>query len=48
MYVIKPQNTHVEVVVVLAAQSCPTLCEPMDCSLSSSSVLEILQARIVK
>ena len=28
------------------AQLCPTLCDPMDCSLSGSSVYEILQARI--
>ena len=27
-------------------QSCPTLCDPMDCSLPSSSVHGILQARI--
>ena len=31
---------------VLAAQSCPTLCNPMDCSLPGSSVHGILQARI--
>ena len=29
-------------------QSCPTLCDPMDCSPSGSSVLGILQARIVE
>ena len=29
-------------------QSCPTLCYPMDCSLSCSSVPEILQARILE
>ena len=28
------------------AQSCPTLCDPMDCSLSGSFVHGILQARI--
>ena len=27
-------------------QSCPTLCDPMDCSLPGSSVHGILQARI--
>ena len=48
MYVIKPQNTHVVVVVVVVAQSCPTLCDPMDCSLSSSSVHGILQAKILE
>ena len=30
------------------AQSCPTLCDPMDCSLPGSSVHEILQARILE
>ena len=30
------------------AQSCRTLCDPMDCSLSGSSVHGILQARIVE
>ena len=28
--------------------SCPTLCDPMDCSLPGSSVHEILQARILE
>ena len=31
---------------VLVAQLCPTLCNPMDCSPSGSSVHEIFQARI--
>ena len=30
------------------AQSCPTLCEPKDCSLPGSSVHGILQARILE
>ena len=30
------------------AQSCPTLCDPMDCSLPGSSVHWILQARILE
>ena len=30
------------------AQSCPTLCDPMDCSLPDSSVQRILQARILE
>ena len=29
-------------------QSCPSLCNPMDCSLPGSSVHEILQARILE
>ena len=33
-------------VKVLVAQSCPTLCNPMDCSLPGSSVHGIFQARI--
>ena len=35
-------------VCVLVAQLCPTLCDPMDCSPSDSSVLGILQARILE
>ena len=34
--------------VVLVAQSYPTLCNPMDCSLPGSSVHGILQARILE
>ena len=33
---------------VLVAQSCPTLCDPMDCSPPGSSVHGILQARILE
>ena len=35
-------------VCVLVAQLCLTLCDPMDCRLSGSSVHEILQARILE
>ena len=35
-------------VCVLIAWLCPTLCDPMDCSSLDSSVLGILQARILK
>ena len=35
-------------VAVLVTQSCPILCNPMDCSLPGSSVHEILQARILE
>ena len=30
------------------AQSCPTLCDPMDCNLSGSSVHRIFQARVLE
>ena len=30
------------------AQSCPTLCDPMDCSLQRSSVRGIIQARVLE
>ena len=30
------------------AQSCPTLCDPMDCSLPGSSICGIFQARILQ
>ena len=33
---------------VLVAQSCLTLCNPMDCSLPVSSVHEIFQAKILE
>ena len=33
---------------VLSHQSCPTLCNPMDCSPPGSSVHGILQARILE
>ena len=35
-------------VKVLVTWSCPTLCDPMDCSLPGSSVHGILQARILE
>ena len=34
-------------VKVLVTQSCPTLCDPMDCSLPGSSVHGILQAGVL-
>ena len=33
---------------VLVAQSCPTLCDPMDCNQPGSSVCGILQARVLE
>ena len=35
-------------VKVLVALLCPTCCDPMDCSPSGSSVLGILQARLLE
>ena len=35
-------------VKMLVTQSCPTLCDPMGCSLPGSSVHGILQARILE
>ena len=35
-------------VKVLISQWCPSLCDPMDCSLPGSSVHGILQARILE
>ena len=37
-----------EKVKMLVTQSCPTLCDPMDCSSPGSSVHGILQARILE
>ena len=36
------------VLLCLVAQLCPTLCDPMDCSSSGSSIIGILQARILE
>ena len=43
VYNVKERKVESEV-----AQSCPTLCYPMDCSLPGSSVLGIFQARILE
>ena len=45
------KNRGISAVAAAAAkslQSCPTLCDPMDCSLPGFSVHEILQARILE
>ena len=39
-------NSLSKFILVLVTQSCPTLCDPMDCSPSGFSVHGILQARI--
>ena len=36
------------IVICVVAKSCPTLCDPMDCSLPGSCVHGIFQARILK
>ena len=40
IYYIFPLIKIFESVMVLVTQSCPTLCNPMDCSLPDSSVME--------
>ena len=45
---IKILSYHVVYLKVLVIQSCPTLCDPVDCSLPGFSVHEILQARILE
>ena len=42
------ENTKVQKVKVLVAQSCSTLCDPTDCSPPGSSVHGILQARTLE
>ena len=42
------KDTLVVVVILLDAQLCLTLCDPMDCSPPSSSVHGISQARILE
>ena len=39
---------HIPIGMSEVAQSCPTLCDPMDCSLPGSSIRGILQARILE
>ena len=47
--IVEPNKILIQVKVKrLAAQSCLTLCNPMDCSLPVSSVHGILQARILE
>ena len=42
------KTIHYEVCVCLVAQSCLTLCNPMNCSPPGSSVHNILQAKILE
>ena len=44
------EHTHTAAAAAAAKslQSCPTLCDPVDCSLPGSSVHGILQARILE
>ena len=39
---------HYSVQLSLVAQSCPTLCDPMDCSLQGTSIHGIFQARVLE
>ena len=39
---------HIAYTMCVRAQSCPGLCDPLDCSPPSSSVLGILQARMLE
>ena len=43
----RPQENKPEI-VILVAQSCLTLCDPVDCSLPGSSVRGIFEARILE
>ena len=44
----KASLSNWQLLCVLTTQLCPTLCDPMDCSPSSSSVHGIFQARILE
>ena len=48
MYIKKKSKSFPKSVLCLVAQSCLTLCDPMDCSLPGSSVFGILQAEILE
>ena len=39
---------HAAAAAAKSLQSCPTLCNPMDCSLPGSSIHGILQARVLE
>ena len=43
-----PKQPALHTLPPLLAQSCPTLCDPMDCSLLGVSVHGIFQARILE
>ena len=43
----EPQAKPIQT-LVLVAQLCPTLCDPLDCSLPGSSVHGIFQARVLE
>ena len=42
------ERTYLSSIHAMSLQSCPTLCDTMDCSLSGSSVHGIFQARVLK
>ena len=44
----EPKPTDSNFLACEVTQSCPTLCDPMDCSLPGSSVHEIFQARVLE
>ena len=41
-------ETHFAATAAKSLQSCPTLCDPMDCSLPGSSVHGIFQAKVLE
>jgi len=45
---ISSKPNYLNILCVLVIQSCPTLCNPMDCSLPVFYVHGILQARILE
>ena len=47
MFSKRKEDMYRHKVKVLVVQTCPTLCDPMDYSLSGSSINGILQARIL-
>ena len=47
-YIIRRQNLAVKYLLSEVAQSCPTLCDPIDGSLPGSSVHGIFQARVLE
>ena len=44
----KARSYHAAAAAAKSLQSCPTLCDPMDCSLPDSSAHGIFQARVLE
>ena len=46
--IVQAQSVYAAATAAKSLQSCPTLCDPMDCSLLGSSIHGIFQARVLE